>query len=77
MVCKKMEIGDIVQLDPEKTANPMFRGCMMVVTEVKPWGIQGYVQGLGENMQPAGQAYYRAKTGTFEATGGRAVWMAK
>jgi hypothetical protein len=71
-----VEMYDIVQLDPQLTENPMFAGCLMVVTEVKSWGVQGYVQSLGENGSPGGQAYYRAKEGTFESTGGRAVWAA-
>jgi hypothetical protein len=69
-------VGDVVQLDPATTENPAFRGCLMVVTEIKPWGVQGYVQALGDTRDaPGGQAYYRAQWGTFEETGGRAVWM--
>ena len=70
-----MKVGSIVQLDPVSTGNPMFAGCLMVVTEIKMWGVQGFVQALGENQKPGGQAYYRAKTGTFEDTGGMAAWM--
>lgn len=69
------EIGDIVQLSPRDTANPMFAGCLMVVTELKTWGVQGYVTALGENGKPGGQAYYRATFGTFERTGGKAEWI--
>jgi hypothetical protein len=61
--------GSIVQVDPSKD---MFAGCMVVVTEVKSWGVQGYVQNAGE----AGQAYIRLSTGDFENTGGMAVWIA-
>jgi hypothetical protein len=68
--------GDIVQLDPEKTVNRMFAGCLMVVTQVYTWGVQGYVQALGENGQPGGQAYYRAVFGTYEPCG-KAVWEIK
>ena len=48
--------GDIMQLSPEKgiCKNPMFAGCMLIVTEPKSFGAQGYVQGLGENNKPAG-----------------------
>lgn len=67
--------GHIVQLDPATTTNPMFGGCLMVVTEIKSWGVQGYVQGLGADGKCGGQAFYRAKFGTFEPTGGRAVWV--
>jgi len=57
--------GVVVQLDPVKTSNKMFAGCLMVVTEVKIWGVVGYVQSLGEKGQSGGQAYYRAEIGTF------------
>jgi hypothetical protein len=52
--------GQLVQLHPEKTKNPMFAGAFMVVTEPKAFGAQGYVQGLGENGNPGDVAYYRA-----------------
>ena len=55
-----MKVYDVVQLDPVTTRNPMFAGCFMTVTEVKPWGAQGYVQSLGIDGKPGGQAYYRA-----------------
>ena len=63
-----MTPGDIVQVNSEKE---MFGGCMVVVTEVKTWGIQGYVQSAGV----PGQQYIRVKTEDFEPTGGQAVWM--
>lgn len=68
--------GDIVQLSPE-CRNPMFAGGLMTVTEVKPWGAQGYVQALGQDGKPGGQAYYRAQTDEMERTGGKAVWIAE
>jgi hypothetical protein len=58
---------EIVQVDPSKE---MFGGCMVVVTEVKTWGIQGYVQSAGV----PGQQYIRLKHEDFERTGGKAVW---
>ena len=66
---------DIVQLCPHGTENPMFAGCLMTVVGIKPWGVVGYVQALGENGEPGGQAYYRAKTGTFLPTGGKSPWI--
>jgi hypothetical protein len=71
---KRIRVGDIVQLNPELTKNPMFAGCLMAVTEVKSWGVQGFVQSLGADMEPGGQAYYRATWETFELTGGMVVW---
>jgi hypothetical protein len=63
-----IEIHDIVQVSP---AYEVFGGCLVVVTEVKSWGIQGYVQSAGV----PGQQYIRLKTEDFEATGGKAPWV--
>jgi len=65
-----MKEGEIVQVSPTVET---FGGCMVVVTEVKDWGIQGYVQSAGV----PGQQYIRLKTSDFEATGGKAVWVAQ
>ncbi len=67
-------VGDVVQLSPFTCRNKMFAGCFMVVTEPKDFGAQGYVQGLGENGKPAGQAYYRARWDEMVWIG-KAVWM--
>lgn len=65
--------GMVVQLSPS-VSNPMFAGCMMIVTEPKSFGAQGYVQSLGENGKPGGQAYYRAKWEEMEWVG-NAQWL--
>ena len=62
-----IQIHDIVQVDPSYET---FGGCMVVVTEIKGWGIQGYVQSAGV----PGQQYIRLKFSDFEPTGGKAVW---
>lgn len=64
---------DIVRLDPQNTRNPMFSACLMIVTEVKSWGVQGYVQSLGSDGNPGGQAYYRANWDEFVKVG-HAEW---
>ncbi len=66
--------GMVVQLDPDTTANHMFAACFMIVTEVKSFGLQGYVQALGENGEAGGQAYYRAPWDTFHPIG-MAEWV--
>ena len=63
-----IQIGDIVQVNPQKET---FGGCMVVVTEPKSWGIQGYVQSAGV----LGQQYIRLKFADFESTGGKALWV--
>ena len=68
---KKQELKEwqLVQLNPETVANPMFAACIMVVTEQKSFGAQGYVQVLGAEGKPGGQAYYRAKWEEMEPVG--------
>jgi len=56
-----LRIGQVVQLNPETVGNRMFAACLFVVTEPRTWGAMGFVQALGENGEPGGQAYYRAK----------------
>lgn len=63
------QVNDVVQVNPDRE---VFGACMVVVTEVKSWGIQGYVQSAGVD----GQQYIRLKSCDFEPTGGKAVWVA-
>ena len=71
----ELKVGEIVQLVPGATLNEAFSGCLMVVTEPKGWGAQGYVQALGEARDaPGGQACYRATWEEMEPTGGMAPW---
>ena len=63
-----IEIGSIVQVDPSKE---VFGGCMVVVTEVKSWGIQGYVQSAGVE----GQQYIRLPYEEIQQTNGKAIWI--
>lgn len=72
---QKIEPGDLVQLNPNLVGNKAFAGCIMVVTELKEWGAQGYVQSLGEMRDiQGGQAFYRAHWPEIEYVG-RAIWM--
>ena len=70
----ELQPGDVVQLNPETVGNPAFAGCMLVVSEAKAFGCQGYVQALGHTREcRGGQAYYRAKWAEMEYVG-HAVW---
>lgn len=51
---ERIEIGSVVQINAEH--DPCFGACFMVVTEVKSWGVQGYVKVPGAD---GGDAYYR------------------
>lgn len=70
---EEITVGEILQLNPDTCKNHMFAGCLLVVTEVKSWGVQGYVQGLGNDGKPGGQAYYRAKMDEIAITGGKVL----
>lgn len=71
---QELREGQLVQLNPETTRNPMFAACIMTVTEPKSWGAQGYVQALGKDEKPGGQAYYRATWDEMEPVG-HAEWV--
>lgn len=73
---EKYEIGEIIQLDPEKIRVPAFAGCLMIITKLLHSGAQGYVQGVGKSkIEMGGQYFYRAKWAEMLKTGGHAIWI--
>lgn len=42
-------VFDVAQLNPEIGGDPMFAGCLMILTEPKPQGVQGSTQVLGND----------------------------
>ena len=77
MAPRELEPGDVVQLDPQKIGNRAFAGCLLIVTDPKDFGCQGYVQALGETRDaPGGQAYLRVAWDEMEFVG-RATWIRK
>ncbi len=50
-------VGSLIQIDPE--SDRRFGGCCLVVTEVKAWGVIGYVN--VPEVPRATQAWYRLK----------------
>jgi len=64
---KEWDEGDLVQINPEH--DEIFGGCIMVVTEPKSWGAQGYFDVPGH-----GVAYYRVEHKNAEKVG-RAAWI--
>lgn len=59
-------VGDIVQADPETSH---WGPCLVVVSEVKSWGIQGFTA-----MPRAGNAYIRLAWHEMKPTGGKTVF---
>lgn len=69
---RPLKRGEIVHFDPEGGGGTgWFGNCLMVVTEAKSFGCQGYVKAPGSS----GLAYYRAQFEEIEPTGGFAQWM--
>ena len=70
----ELEPGDVVQINPQTAENKAFAGCMLTVTDPKPWGCPGYVQALGETRDTqGGRAFIRLRWDEMEFVG-RAVW---
>lgn len=62
-----IEVGDVVQISPDH--DELFGGQFLVVTEVKSWGVQGYV-----DIMEKGQAFYRVEFPHIVRIG-KAEWM--
>ena len=71
----KLEIGEIVQLNPETTGPKAFAGCFAVVDAPTRFGAQLRIQCLDNELdETCSQMYYRAEWEEMEVTGGKAVW---
>ncbi|CAH1661886.1 hypothetical protein CHELA1G11_12001 [Hyphomicrobiales bacterium] len=62
-----VSVHDIVQAIPGASE---WAPCLVVVSEVKTWGIQGYT-----SVPRGGEAYIRLTWDKIEPTGGRAVFV--
>jgi hypothetical protein len=71
---KAVKIGSVVQLSMH-CGNKMFKGCFMTVTDPRHWGVQGYIQMVGQGDEVGGRAYYNANWEEISYAG-HAVWMA-
>lgn len=68
-----VKVNDVVQLDPSDH-EPWCSGVFMLVTEVKSWGVMGFVSIPGEMCDFPGRAYYRATHGSYHRIGA-AEWV--
>lgn len=63
---RPLQAGDIVQItDPQHQWYP----ALIVVDEVKSWGIQGYTLIVTNGPEPNGRAYIRLKSAVYERVG--------
>jgi hypothetical protein len=65
-----MERGDIIQVTDETNR---WYACLLVVDEVKPWGVQAYITIPTNDDEPNGNAFYRIENGKFEKVGKAAM----
>ncbi len=75
MADDRIQIGSVVQIDPQHDEH--FGACFLVVTEVKTWGVQGYVSmPTKPGTSAINMAYYRVE---FEHVAyiGMAEWRAE
>lgn len=63
-----MNIGDIIQITHESHS---WYPCLLIVDEVKEWGVQAYVivPNSNDGTEPAGRAYNRIKNEDFVKVG--------
>ena len=59
--------GDVIQVN-ECVGNCNWTGCLMIVDEVKDWGVQAYL-----HIPMQGDAYLRLKHGEYEVIGKAAL----
>lgn len=71
MADARIEVGSVVQIDP--AYDDVFGACFLLVTEMKSFGVMGYVTVPGKG-EKGGDAYYRV---SFEHITyiGQAEWM--
>lgn len=70
----QFEVGDVVQVKPEPIQQPWLRGVFVIVTEPKPFGLQGYIPyHSGPKDKEPGEAYIRLNFSDVEYIG-KAGW---
>lgn len=67
---EKAKKNDVIQIN-EKCGNKSWMGCLMIVDEVKSWGVQAYL-----HIPMQGDAYLRLKHEEYDVIG-KAALVAK
>lgn len=71
---KKIEENDLIQVN-EDGPEHWFR-CILVVDEVKSWGVQAYCVIPSVRGRPSGDAYMRLKWEEFDVLGAKSMFVA-
>lgn len=69
----KLEPGDLIQVN-EKV--PHWWRCVLVVDEMKSWGVQAYctIPGSGQERGRSADAYMRLQWDEFDPLGASSIW---
>lgn len=62
-----VKVGDVVQVTNAEKGG--WFGALLTVSEVKTWGIQGYMHCVDDIAEPGSQAYLRVKWDDLEWVG--------
>lgn len=64
----RIVVGSVVQLN-EHASDDCYVGCLLIVTELKEWGVQGFIPTPKQLDAPAAQIYLRPKWDAIEWIG--------
>lgn len=65
---QRIAVGSVVQLN-ERASDECYIGCLLIVTEVRSWGVQGFIPVPHERGKPAGHVFLRPKWEALEWVG--------
>lgn len=65
---QRIAVGSVVQLN-EMASDECYIGCLLIVTEIKPWGVQGFIPVPNERGKTAGHVFLRPKWQALEWVG--------
>lgn len=68
---ERVKVGSVLQIDPQH--DERFGASLLVVTEVKSWGVQGYIR--VPQVPKASNAFYRVEWAKVEYIG-ESAWLA-
>lgn len=64
----RIEVGSVVQIN-DRISRVGWVGAFLIVTEVREWGVMGFVPMVANLDEPAGRAYLRPKWEQVEYIG--------
>ncbi len=64
----RIKAGSVVQLN-EHAGDPCYVGCLLIVDEIKPWGVQGFIPTPDRRGEPAASVWLRPKWDAIELIG--------